>query len=297
MRILHLDAGNQMRGGQWQVLRLLEGLREAGHENVLLSRTGSPLFEKARARLLDARPLSFGSIVKCAWDADVVHAHDAHSHTLGALAAVRRLVVSRRVAFPIGRNPLSRWKYGRAAHYIAVSHFVKNELINAGIEPGRITVVYDGVPLPPSQSPQRGSEIVAPKTEDPKKGTALIHQAGRLAHVDLTFSENLEQDVGRAAMFVYITHSEGLGSAVLMAMAAGVPVIASNAGGLPEIVEHGRTGLLAENTPEAIAQAILRLKQDPSWARSLAQNARYQVEQKFSAAKMVAGTFAVYRTL
>ena len=297
MRILHLDAGNEMRGGQWQVLRLMEGLRDAGEENVLLSRTGSPLFEKARARLLDARPLSLGSVVKCAWDADVVHAHDARSHTLGALAAARTLVVSRRVAFPIGRNWLSRLKYDRAAHFIAVSHFVKDEMITAGIDPRRITVVYDGVPLHSSQSAQRGSEILAPKTDDPKKGTALVHQAAGLAHVDLIFSEDLEQDLGRAAIFVYVTHSEGLGSAVLMAMAAGVPVIASNAGGLSEIVEHERTGLLVENTPAAIAQAIRRLKQDPSWAGSLARNARLRVEQKFSAGEMVSRTLAVYRTL
>ena len=61
------------------------------------------------------------------------------------------------------------------------------------------------------------------------------------------------------ALFLYITHSEGLGSAVLLAMAAGVPVIASNVGGLPEIVEHERTGLLTENTAQAIANAIRRL--------------------------------------
>ena len=297
MRILHLDAGHEMRGGQWQVLRLMEGLHDAGQENILLARSRSPLFEEARARRLDARPLSFCSVVNCVRTADVVHAHDARSHTLAALAAAGPLVVSRRVAFPIGRNPLSHLKYDRAAHYIAISHFVQNEMITAGIDPQRITVVYDGVPLNSSQSTQRGSDIVAPKTNDPRKGTVLVHQAAVLARVDLIFSENLERDLGRAAMFVYITHSEGLGSAVLMAMAAGVPVIASNAGGLPEIVEHERTGLLVENTPEAIAQAILRLQQDPSLAGSLARNARLKVEEKFSAGEMVAGTLAVYRTL
>ena len=47
MRILHLDAGREMRGGQWQVLRLIEGLAGAGHENLLLARRGSPLFDAA----------------------------------------------------------------------------------------------------------------------------------------------------------------------------------------------------------------------------------------------------------
>ena len=45
MRILHLDSGREMRGGQWQVLRLLEGLRAAGHDVTLLARAGAPLAE------------------------------------------------------------------------------------------------------------------------------------------------------------------------------------------------------------------------------------------------------------
>ncbi len=63
-------------------------------------------------------------------------------------------------------------------------------------------------------------------------------------------------------MFVYITRSEGLGSAILLAMSAGVPVVASNIGGIPEIVVDGESGLLVENDAAQIAAAILRLKQD-----------------------------------
>jgi len=48
MRILHLDAGKEMRGGQWQVLRLVEGLAGAGVESTLLARSGGPLFEAYR---------------------------------------------------------------------------------------------------------------------------------------------------------------------------------------------------------------------------------------------------------
>jgi glycosyltransferase involved in cell wall biosynthesis len=80
-------------------------------------------------------------------------------------------------------------------------------------------------------------------------------------------------------------------------MAAHVPVIASNVGGLPEIVEHERTGLLTENTPQAVADAIRRLQQDRALARSLAAEARCRVEQKFSIERMVTGTIAVYEAL
>ena len=51
MRLLHIDAGREMRGGQWQVLYLLERLAAAGHNITLLARLGSPLYEKAKEQL------------------------------------------------------------------------------------------------------------------------------------------------------------------------------------------------------------------------------------------------------
>ena len=50
MRILHLDAYKEMRGGQWQVLRLIEGLEKAGVESTLLARESGPLYRAARGR-------------------------------------------------------------------------------------------------------------------------------------------------------------------------------------------------------------------------------------------------------
>src|SRR5579863_1797764 len=113
MRVLHLDGGREMRGGQWQVLRLMEGLRAAGHQNVLLARAGSPLYAAAGRRSLEVYPLRFAAVLRRSRTADIVHAHDARSHTLAALAGARRLVVSRRVAFPVHRGFASRWKYAR----------------------------------------------------------------------------------------------------------------------------------------------------------------------------------------
>ncbi len=63
-------------------------------------------------------------------------------------------------------------------------------------------------------------------------------------------------------MFLYITHKEGLGSAALLAMASGVPVVASRVGGLPEIVDDGGTGFFVENHPEAIAARMRLLAED-----------------------------------
>jgi hypothetical protein len=298
MRILHLDSGTEMRGGQWQVLRLIEGLRAAGHECALLARAGSPLSAEAQRRGMDVSAWTLRSIWKRSRAGGVTHAvthaHDARSHSAAVMAGVTRLVVSRRVAFPVQPNPISKWKYRHAAHYIAVSRMVKETLVDAGIAPSRITVVYDGVPMQP---PSLGSEILVLESPDPGKGTALALQAVKLAGFEARASRDLEHDLAQAGLFLYITQSEGLGSAVLLAMAAGVPVIASNVGGLPEIVEHESTGLLTANTPDAIAGAVRRLMQDRALAQSMAARARTLAQERFSVEQMVAGTVALYEAL
>src|SRR5436853_5063775 len=102
MRILHLDAGGEMRGGQWQVLRLLEGLAAAGVESTLLARRDAPLFAAARKQGWRVEPLGLMRAVGLMRAHHVIHAHDARSHTLGACLRRLPLVVSRRVAFPAG---------------------------------------------------------------------------------------------------------------------------------------------------------------------------------------------------
>jgi glycogen synthase len=200
-------------------------------------------------------------------------------------------VVSRRVGFPINGS-LSRWKYSRARRFIAVSNYVKGILIASGIGADRVTVVYDGVPLLPSAI--QVQRVVVPASDDPKKGTALALEAARLTGVSPVVSTDLEHDLPGASLFVYLTHSEGLGSGILLAMSAGVPVIASRTGGIPEIVEDGVSGLLVRNRAEEVAAAMLRLQEDPPFAERLAGRARLEVEQRFSVAAMLAGTIRTY---
>ena len=291
MRTLHVDSGREMRGGQWQALRLVERLPAEGIAATLLCRRGSPLAARALERGVDARPLSLWNIAALARQVDLVHAHDARAHLLAALAAPRTpLVVARRVAFPIRFG----WKYRRPAHFVAVSRHVREILTAAGVPGGRVSVVYDGVPLLPVPAGERRG-VLAPAFDDPMKGGALVREAAALAGVPVRFSADLEADLGGAALFVYITHSEGLGSAALLAMSAGTPVIASNEGGLPEIVEDGVGGLLVENSAAAIARAIERLLTDPPFARALAERARRTLEERFSVDAMVRGTIDVYR--
>ena len=288
MRILHLDAGREMRGGQWQVLRLIEGLAGAGVESTLLARTGAPLAVAARERGWRVEPLGFARAVLLARRHDLIHAHDARSHTLGAIVRGAPLVVARRVAFPIG----SRWKYARARHYLAVSEFVKRVLMAGGVPEEKISVVYDGVPV---LEPSAGTRVLAlANFDDPQKGAPLAMEAARLAGVELLLTQHLERDLPQAASFVYITHAEGLGSAALLAMSAAVPVIASRVGGLPEVVRDRETGLLVENAPAAVAAALVQLAGDPAFARRMGQAARRAVIENFTVDHMVRRTMEVY---
>jgi len=295
MRILHLDSGRQMRGGQHQALALMEGLRAAGHECILLARPEAPLAAQARSRGFAVESLGIWRIARLSGSVDLLHAHDARAHTLAALAGARPLVVARRVAFPVRRTPASRWKYARADCLIAVSECVKRMLLDAGVEADRIAVVYDGVELP--EMVCRGSRVVSLYSRDPGKGMALVREAARLAHVEVDFAADLHAALAQARLFVYISTQEGLGSAVLAAMAAGVPVVASRVGGLPEIVADNQTGILADNRPESIAAAMRRLLDDPDLAERVAQRARARVEAEFTVDRMVCDTLRVYRRL
>jgi len=293
MRILHLDSGMELRGGQWQALRLAERLSKAGHRILFMAPRESPSFQESKVLGLDTQPLTALGVRKFSREFDICHAHDARSHTLAALLSAAPLVVSRRVSFPV-RGKLSRWKYSRPRRYIAVSNYVKKVLLAAGVGSEKISVVYDGVPLlPPSIASQR---VVAIDSADPRKGTALAVEAARLAGVNLHLSKDLEFDLRDAGLFLYISESEGLGSGALLAMAAGVPVIASNVGGLPEIVKDSQTGLLTGNTPQEIAAAILRVRDDYDFARLLGARGRQMVEDRFSIATMVNSTTRVYES-
>lgn len=295
MRILHVDTGAEMRGGQRQVLLLMEGLHRAHHECMLIARRGRPLWHAALAAGFETLPAGAMNLWRRSMEADLVHAHDAHAHTLSAVASRRTFVVSRRVAFSIGRSAFSQWKYARARRYLAVSRFVAETLVQGGVPAAWIDVVYDAVaPTIASGDWNPRHPAVALASADPQKGRDLLIQATAIANIEFVLSSQLAQDLQRASMFVYLTRSEGLGSAALLAMSMGVPVIASRVGGLPEIVEDGVSGLLVENDPHQVAAAMQRLLKDPELTGRLIQNARQNIESRFTLTHLLHATLASY---
>ena len=109
------------------------------------------------------------------------------------------------------------------------------------------------------------------------------------------FRTDLERFYNLFDLFVMSSHMEGLGTAILDAMACGLPVVATRAGGIPEIVGHQSNGLLVPpKDPPALAQAILELLQNVDLRVALAKRARQSVK-KFSYQTMVQKHIQLYQ--
>ncbi len=97
-------------------------------------------------------------------------------------------------------------------------------------------------------------------------------------------------------LFVLSSVEEGLGTSILDAQAARVPVVVTRAGGSPEAVDEGTTGLVVPcGDPVALAGGVLELLHDPARRARMGAAGRRWVEERFSADRMVEETLAVYR--
>ena len=94
--------------------------------------------------------------------------------------------------------------------------------------------------------------------------------------------DELPARYARCDVLAFPSDAEGLSNALLEAMACARPCVASRAGGGPEALEHGRSGLLVPpGEPEALAAAVLSLLDDPDRARALGEAARARVVATF----------------
>lgn len=101
-----------------------------------------------------------------------------------------------------------------------------------------------------------------------------------------------------SAVFVLSSRSEGLPISVLEAMAAGLPVVASDVGGLREQVVHDETGLLVPPADaRALADALARLVDDPALRRRLGDAGRARAEELFDLPRFRAAHLELYRSL
>ncbi len=155
--------------------------------------------------------------------------------------------------------------------------------------------------------PDKGHEVAleafAKVVEREPTAKLLVAGAGKLRHqLRQMASEMLPEgswrflghrsdiDAVLAAGTVVLVSSyrEGMPHVVLEAMAAGTPIVATGVAGIPEMIEHGRDGLLVEpGDPDATAAAVLQLLSDRESARTMAESARRRILGEFSLETMI----------
>jgi len=109
---------------------------------------------------------------------------------------------------------------------------------------------------------------------------------------------DLPRFLAGADIFVLPSRSEGFSNAVIEAMAASLPVVATRVGGNPEAVRHGMTGLLVPpEDPSALANAVLELLSDSERANAMGEAGRRLAASEFSTENTVAKVVEIYRRL
>ncbi|MFM2135284.1 MAG: hypothetical protein RL021_684 [Bacteroidota bacterium] len=137
--------------------------------------------------------------------------------------------------------------------------------------------------------------VLVGKGPEEKTIRSMITDSGWSANIHLLgFRNDVPQVMKSLDLFLMTSSTEGLGSTVLDAFAAEVPVVATTAGGIPELVSDESTGLLAPvKDHERLAAAALRLLSDKSLRETVVRNAAAKVEG-FAFREMARKTRAVY---
>jgi glycosyltransferase involved in cell wall biosynthesis len=222
----------------------------------------------------------------------------------------------------------ARGIYDRVDHVIAPSAFLRDRVVDGGLPGDRITVLPNPVVAAPAPRDRRieppvavyASRLVAEKGVDCLldasthfcTGTRLrMIGSGRMASQvrDRVATEGLPVDIlgplpparvagelrGAAVAVLPALWWENCPMAVLEAAALGVPVVASDVGGIPELVEHGRTGLLVPpGDREALARAVNRLVGDPDEAARMGRAAWARVRERHDPRGHVTELLALY---
>lgn len=236
-------------------------------------------------------------------------------------------------AHSVYRPGLAALAVARGDRIIAVSEIVKRQLTTQfGVPPSKIAVIYNGIDLSrfrPSAEEAARPPLVAmvarlteakghwdlfaaipqvlaacPETRFWLVGDGPLrreyqdyvrHQSWAGAVTFWGYREDVPDLLRQATAVVLPSHQEAFGYTVVEAMAAGKPVIATNVGGIPEIIRDGQNGFLVPlRQPAQLAERIIAVLRDPVLAAHLSQNGRQTAETRFSLEAMLTATTALY---
>lgn len=109
------------------------------------------------------------------------------------------------------------------------------------------------------------------------------------------FVKDVEKELEEIDIYIQPSLSESFGLAIIQAMSLGIPVVATNTGGIPEVVTTGKSGILVEaGKPAALATGILELLRDKEKARKLGRLGAEEAKIKFNLKDMIKETEKIY---
>lgn len=261
----------------------------------------------------------------------IVNAHTGSSHALALTIAPKGAAVvrTRGDARAAHATTLTRWAAKRTTAFIAANAAIKKQLETA-FPRARVFLVPQGIEGPEETSPMPGTPLVGVIARmDPVKGHVVLLDAaltlkGRVPGLSVLCAgegpqlkrlswrlkpqglDGVVRLLGRVpdrwafladcrVGVVASIGSEAVSRAALEWMAAGRPLIATEVGGIPDLVEDGVTGLLVPpGDAAALAAAIKALLDDPAGAEAMGRAARARWENEFSLEPFFQRTMAVY---
>jgi glycosyltransferase involved in cell wall biosynthesis len=358
--VLHVSTPLSWRGGEQQLYYLLDTLKNEDINQVLFCPSESILAQKIKNKGFkcilykkrsgfDLRAaFNFAQLFKHNPPA-LIHAHDAHAHTLCILATWFGLnvpiILHRRVDFPIKKNFFTRYKYNHknVKRIICVSqaiqHIIQKDIqhperaitIHSGIDTARFVPTVNPNSLHALIGADKTSKIVgnasalADHKDYPtflKTAHLLIQQHSQInwqfvifgsgallselqqltqelgiakqVHF-LGFREDLPQLLPQLDIFLFTSNTEGLGTTLLDAIACQVPIVATNAGGISEIITNQKTGLLFTiGQTQQLADGVIEIVNNPDLKDKLIEGANAHLKN-FTIATMAKRTYGVYQ--
>ncbi len=262
---------------------------------------------------------------------DIVHTHLSTSSVNGCLAARAAGLPS--VATVHGMS--SKISFAAATHMISVSNEIKRHLVAQGAKAEQISVVYNGyslvnepnlprmdcdpfpvlgtiarvTPLKGIEDAIRAVAILQSKFPtisyivvgdgvgvDPCKALALELGVSERVHF-VGYRKDIEKYLARMDLFVFPSLKEGMGIALVEAMAQGLATVATDIGGIPEVITPDCGILVPAQSPETLAEKVEGLLTDTARREEMGRNARLRAQNVFSVEAMEQATDKVYRTL
>jgi glycosyltransferase involved in cell wall biosynthesis len=365
LNILFVHGIAEIGGAERELLRMLKPLSCLGYNPIIACPAQGPFVQE-----LVRRNIEHHSVVLPAWhkirgymqrassarqlQKVIRNTHPVALHVNDIWWVPQTLRAAGDLKVPIVAHVRQEIEPRKVKHYdladanllLAVSHHIRDTLINTGIPAARVLTVYSGLDLRnilveaspvgirskfgiPNEAPLLGSLA----SLFPRKGHEVMlkalprvlrsfpdahyfiigtgdanYEAGLRSQVKslgldgrVHFAGFQDSVFGFLAAFTVYVHPvlmEGFGIAVLEAMAMGRPVVATTTGGLPEVVQHGETGILVSPGDDiALAEAIVTLLGDPERADSMGQAGRVRVRALFSEEAMMQQLGAAYESV